>query len=405
MKKFLCTILALFMAFSLFAPMANAEELKKEDFPQLEKADLKVMMNGEEKVANIYNLIQWDDDYEEAYSTYYIRLRDMAALLAGTDAKFDIAWDNKNKTLDLVIGKDYAKKDTDNVAKEATTKYTKVELALSLNGEKVEKPWDALIIDKEYYIQLGSLRKGLGEIYYTDLKDNEFIIYPTKTVYETTTVEGLKELYAKKDYTILFAWAPWCGWCGLEKAHLNEFLKADNNSQVISLIYDYKRYDDKMAHSKFELAEYPENYKYFAMDEAMIEYLKSLTGDDSVYFPTIFVMDKEGNVVLKYSNGENYSWVQLVEKAKNGEIAEIKAEREKIEKAYELLEKLKKEVNMENAKALKAAIDGLKDLGEEGWVHESVIGGEKFYLLNQLVGLTKDFTPEQKTELGIAEAQ
>ncbi|MDE7035000.1 MAG: hypothetical protein K2O74_01960, partial [Eubacteriales bacterium] len=89
-----------------------------------------VLVNGEKVAFDAYTI----DGFN------YFKLRDIAAALTGSDATFDVAWNETEFCIELTTGKAYTKLDTDLVAGkgEAAVNASYTKMGILINGEKVE---------------------------------------------------------------------------------------------------------------------------------------------------------------------------------------------------------------------------------------------------------------------------
>ncbi len=111
-----------------------------------------VLVNGEKVAFDAYTI----DGFN------YFKLRDIAAALTGSDATFDVAWNETEFCIELTTGKAYTKLNTDLVAGkgEAAVTASSTKMGILINGEKVELA--GYSIGGNTYFQLRDLGEKLG---------------------------------------------------------------------------------------------------------------------------------------------------------------------------------------------------------------------------------------------------
>ena len=88
----------------------------------------KLTIDGEEKTAEIYNI----------NGNNFFKLRDMAALLSGTDAQFSVDYDEESKTVIIKTGEAYAKQPGDlEIGADKSASAVKSRQSIEINGEAV----------------------------------------------------------------------------------------------------------------------------------------------------------------------------------------------------------------------------------------------------------------------------
>lgn len=94
MKKHLALALCL-LTLAALSPAAGAEE----ETPMVHPATQTILLNGEAKELHAYAIHD-----SNGYATNYVKIRDMAALLSWTTARFDVTW---NDGVDILPGRSY----------------------------------------------------------------------------------------------------------------------------------------------------------------------------------------------------------------------------------------------------------------------------------------------------------
>lgn len=168
MKKVLLIALAILM---VLAPIARAEG-QADPMAEAQKSFQPFELDGEEVKIGGY-LINANN---------YYKLRDLAALLNGTDKEFNVVFDKEKKQIALELGKPYEKLDTDlQEMKHDKTKAKMVTNTILVYGKEVELK--AALIDQNNYVKLRDLGAVVGfKVDYN--KETQAIIVDTKAEVE-----------------------------------------------------------------------------------------------------------------------------------------------------------------------------------------------------------------------------
>ena len=168
MKKVLLIALAILM---VLAPIARAEG-QADPMAEAQKSFQPFELDGEEVKIGGY-LINANN---------YYKLRDLAALLNGTDKEFNVVFDKEKKQIALELGKPYEKLDTDlQEMKHDKTKAKMVTNTILVDGKEVELK--AALIDQNNYVKLRDLGAVVGfKVDYN--KETQAIIVDTKAEVE-----------------------------------------------------------------------------------------------------------------------------------------------------------------------------------------------------------------------------
>ena len=165
MKKVLLIALAILM---VLAPIARAEG-QEAPMAEAQKSFQPFELDGEEVKIGGY-LINANN---------YYKLRDLAALLNGTDKEFNVIFDNEKKQIALELGKGYEKLDTDlQEMKHDKTKAKMVTNTILVDGKEVELK--AALIDRNNYVKLRDLGPVVGFIVDYN-RETKAIIVDTKS--------------------------------------------------------------------------------------------------------------------------------------------------------------------------------------------------------------------------------
>ena len=145
MKRFISLALVFVLLASSFAFAADAEPVKAEGAKTFQE----VYLDGEKVDLGAYLINQRN----------YVKLRDVAALLTATDAKFNVGFENKKVV--ITTGETYEKLDTDLVEfPEGKVEALMGEQAFVFNGE--EKMVKTAVINQNNYLQLRELGELIG---------------------------------------------------------------------------------------------------------------------------------------------------------------------------------------------------------------------------------------------------
>ncbi|WP_296256306.1 stalk domain-containing protein [uncultured Ezakiella sp.] len=146
MKRFISLALVFVLLASSFAFAADAEPVKAEG----EKTFQEVYLDGGKVDLGAYLINQRN----------YVKLRDVAAILTATDAKFNVDF-NEDKKVVITTGEAYEKLDTDLVElPEGKVEALMGEQAFIFNGE--EKMVKTALINQNNYLQLRELGELIG---------------------------------------------------------------------------------------------------------------------------------------------------------------------------------------------------------------------------------------------------
>lgn len=146
MKRFISLALVFVLLASSFAFAAEAEPVKAEG----EKTFQEVYLDGGKVDLGAYLINQRN----------YVKLRDVAAILTATDAKFNVDF-NEDKKVVIITGQEYEKLDTDLVElPEGKVEAEMGEQAFIFNGE--EKMVKTALINQNNYLQLRELGELIG---------------------------------------------------------------------------------------------------------------------------------------------------------------------------------------------------------------------------------------------------
>ena len=141
------------LAGTVGADYAEAQgRITVETKPVVQRTTQNLTINGEAKTAEIYNI----DGYN------YFKLRDMAALLNGTEAQFFVDYDETSKTVIVKTGEAYAKQPGDlEIGADKSATAVKSPQSIQINGETVSD-LTAFNIGDNNFFKLAELGAKLG---------------------------------------------------------------------------------------------------------------------------------------------------------------------------------------------------------------------------------------------------
>ena len=316
MKRVLSLVLAALLAVSAFSFGARAEGEEMEVYEGFKIADSSLSINVDGKEDNLkFYLLKWIEETDDGPSEKMmnvIKLRDIAKAFEGTDGKFAIDWNKAEGTVEITKGEDYAELGTEFAPVDfATADIQKSECKFTVDGEEVQiNSW---VINRENYVQISTFKKAMNNFRYRpDFKDgSKNYISFDKSDITAFDMAKYNEVIGQKDFTVVYSWGPWCYWSKLSRPRmykLQETIEKEYpNVQIFGLVNNYTDYTVENIKALDEGKDVPwtevggtkEAYEYF---EKVIDYSMN-------WFPTIFIVDKEGKMVGK-SFGETWDVVE-----------------------------------------------------------------------------------------------
>lgn len=246
---------------------------------------------------------------------YYVRLRDIAALLAGKDGGFDVSWNAKSKRVALNFKKAYTPSDRDLIERPQPRHMDFEQLYLSVDGVDLEQPWTVLLADGEYYVDIDTLRTRLGNPFVVD-NGEKLILYPGKTDIATVDAAGFEALLKNGEYKILFMWAPWCPHCKECAPQVKQLIEGLGGAKdkLISIVYDYAGYRESMLYPLFGIEKSPV-HKVLGMNADVIAWAEKNFSDENgeIWFPTVRIIGPKGEMLDVLTNQGN--WLEALQKA------------------------------------------------------------------------------------------
>lgn len=306
MRKYLAIALAIVMALTTFTYVAKAEDEVFDGY-KLGESDFQVVVGGKEVPELKLVQVQFYDKSGEKPQLIMwnvMKIRDLAEVLKDTEKKFGITYDKETRTVTLTSGADYVSNGTELKELAENPKIEAQSFKFMVNGE--EKEIMGVVINGENYVLTSKLVAALGNLRFHSYPGDKAINYIDfeQTDIEAFNKEKFDESVKAHDYTIVYSWGPWCPWSRRSvpfMVKLSEKLAAEGkNVQIYGVVNKYKDYSNKDLAHLFEGKEVPwtevggtkEGYEY-------LNKLLALDENSIFYFPTMFILDKDGKKVGK----------------------------------------------------------------------------------------------------------
>lgn len=337
MRKYLAIALAIVMALTTFTYVAKAEDEVFDGY-KLGENDFQFVVGGKDVPELKLVQVQFYDKSGEKPQLQrwnVIKIRDLAEALKETEGKFGIGYDKDTRTVTLTPGAEYVANGTELKGVPENAKIEAQSFKFMVNGE--EKEIKGVVINGENYVLTSKLVAALGNLRFHSYPGDKAINYIDfeQTDIEAFNKEKFDESVKAHDYTIVYSWGPWCPWSRRSvpfMVKLSEKLAAEGkNVQIYGVVNKYKDYSNKDLAHLFEGKEVPwtevggtkEGYEY-------LNKLLALDENSIFYFPTMFILDKDGKKVGK-AFGEMWDIVEneYIEKhniPKDGEITKEQLE-------------------------------------------------------------------------------
>lgn len=306
MKRVLSLVLAALLAVSAFSFGVRAEGEEMEVYEGFKMADSSLSINVDGKEDNLkFYLLKWIEEGEDGPSEKMmnvIKLRDLAKTFEGTDGKFAIAWNKEANTVEITKGEDYAENGNEFAPVDyAKAKIEKSACKFTVDGEEVKiNSW---VINKENYVQISTFKKAMNNFRYRpDFKDNSknYISFDKSDI-EDFDMEEYNEIIAQKNFTVVYSWGPWCYWSKLSRPRMyklqEKIEKEYPNVQIFGLVNKYTDYTVENIRTLDEGKDVP--WTEVGGTKEAYEYFENVIDDSMNFFPTIFIVDKEGKMVGK----------------------------------------------------------------------------------------------------------
>lgn len=337
MRKYLAIALAIVMALTTFTYVAKAEDEVFDGY-KLGENDFQFVVGGKDVPELKLVQVQFYDksgEKPQLQKWNVIKIRDLAEALKETEGKFGIGYEKDTRTVTLTPGAEYVANGTELKGVPENAKIEAQSFKFMVNGE--EKEIKGVVINGENYVLTSKLVAALGNLRFHSYPGDKAINYIDfeQTDIEAFNKEKFDESVKAHDYTIVYSWGPWCPWSRRSvpfMVKLSEKLAAQGkNVQIYGVVNKYKDYSKKDLAHLFEGKEVPwtevggtkEGYEY-------LNKLLALDENSIFYFPTMFILDKDGKKVGK-TFGEMWDVVEneYIEKhdiPKDGEITKEQLE-------------------------------------------------------------------------------
>lgn len=302
MKKVLSLMLAIVIVLTPFTALADDGMY---DGYKIEETEMVLTVDGEVKDVATYLVKTWDKSGETPRETkqVVIKLRDLAALLKDSDAKFSVDYNEEKGAVELTRGGDYEQLDTD--LKKLDLENVHIEPSTSIvNVDEKDVAITGVKINNHNYYRLSVLGSTLDNFrFYTDYEDSNkaFIDTITKSDIEEFDQAEFEKILGESEYTIVYNWGPWCPYCRIAIPKMEEMQKyyAENDIdvQVVGMISRYKNNTKEDINELFEGKE--ASWRNFGLTPEAYTYLEGKFGSKIKFYPFRFILDKEGNLVSK----------------------------------------------------------------------------------------------------------
>lgn len=240
----------------------------------------------------------------------YLKLRDMAALLNGKKAQFNVGYDSERGLVKLELAKPYKILASDLkpiASKEATA--TMQDMNLVVDGK--ERKLRSALISGSNYIELRNLSELVG--FDVDFDSNTSTVRlksdklkkECKLKFYLEDFDGKKiniaDILSEHDYTFVNVWATYCGPCKMEMPELAK-LGSDYKDKVgfIGIVSDIEPSDTKdyfrvqnIDTAKAILKKSNAKFTNLVATKEARAFLENAVSG----FPTSLILDSEGNIV------------------------------------------------------------------------------------------------------------
>ena len=295
MKKLASVFLALCLAFSLVVPVFAASD----SYAASSKQSIK--LDGTAVSCPAYAIGGYN----------YFKLRDIAQLLKGTDAKFSVSA-GSNWVVSVVTGKDYVSVGGElSSASAASVPCAKSGWKLAVNGKAVA--CSIYVIGGNNYFKLRDLGLAIGFGVDYDKTSNSVLIntssYDPDITFSTTDAAGTvwtDECFKSHKLTMINLWAYWCGPCCGELPDLQKLQNnyASKGLQVIGISLA-----DESTENTAKMKELGVTYPNIFYTADFNDYMN--TG----YIPVTIFVDQNGKVQGEtYGGARDYStWAGIID--------------------------------------------------------------------------------------------
>lgn len=313
MKRLSALLLVGIMVLGSFATFA--EEAKPEMYEGYrgKPSDMELMMDEKPLELQSFLISYWVGEGDDAYerTQYVFKLRDVAAVLKDTDAKFNIVYNKEDNLVDIISGEDYEPIESD-------LKFVDIENAIIKESTQVvrvngkETTLKGIDINGHNYFRMSVIRNNVGNFMFKSDPEKENLSH-IRIMKSDIPEFNLKEFQAfleQKDYTLVFNWGPWCYYSKRALPIMEELQKfyeeKGDSIQFVGIVNQYDNFTLKEVEELYggkapwlDLGATPEAY----------DYLEKAFGSQINFFPLRFIMTKEGEVIGK----EFFDYCDIIE--------------------------------------------------------------------------------------------
>ncbi len=243
----------------------------------------------------------------------FFKLRDIAALVNGTGASFEVGFSSEAKKMYVVTGKDYTSVGGElSVGQDQSATCVKSAWTLAVNGKAVS--CEVYNIGGNNYFKLRDLGGAVGFSVDYDSKTETMLIttgsagagYAPDMTFSTTDQNGKswdQSCFADNKLTMINRWAYWCGPCVNELPDLQKL--SDNYKSKGLLVLGCM---DGSAEDLAVLTDKGLTYPNLYYVNGMADYL------DITSWPTTIFVDSAGKVVGTYVGSRSYrDWSSIID--------------------------------------------------------------------------------------------
>lgn len=314
MKKLLVLFLALIMVVVPFTAFAE------ENMPEIyegyrgKTSEMELTLNGQPFDLQSFIINYWTGEGDDAYerTLYVFKLRDVAAALKDTDAKFNIIYNQEDNSVDIISGEDYEPIESDLKPVDIDTVTIKESTQIiRVNGKKTALK--GITINGHNYFRMSVIRNNVGNFMFkADAeKDNLSHIKIMKSDISEFNVDEFEVFLKQKDYTLVFNWGPWCYYSKRALPIMRELQKFyEEKGDSIQFVGIINQYDNFTLEEVENLYGGKAPWLDLGATSAAYDYLEKAFNAPINFFPLRFIMNKEGKVI----GNEFFDYYEIVEK-------------------------------------------------------------------------------------------
>lgn len=300
MKKFLLLSLSLILVLGTYTAYADDGSDYYEGYKGV-NSDLKLIMNGENLDLQPFMVTNWVVEDEETYESAanVFKLRDVAAALKDTNAKFNIVYNGENNSINIIPGQAYTPIESDlqfvDIEKASISDSP---LKIFVNGK--ETKLKGIDINGHNYFKMSVIRNNVGNFMFKPdaAEDNLHYITFEKSDIPEFDQNKFEEILAQKDYSLIFNWGPWCYYSQRALPIMKDlqvyYEEQGYSIQIIGIVNQYDNY--KLAEIE-ELFGGEFTWVNMGATTEAYTYLEKIYGERIGFFPLRFIMNKEGKMI------------------------------------------------------------------------------------------------------------